>query len=144
MAALAAAERMAKSRGMSLEEAAGGGPAPPRPEARFPRFTRQQEKDAYGLAKAAQMTDAWINADKARRDAAMEAARKRGLDEEERLKAEAAANRIVRRNDRKRDPVSHARVLLGETSLPLEEISNLTGLDIYEVVGMKLKMRRAG
>lgn len=144
MAALAAAERMAKSHGMNLEEAAGGGPAPRRPDGGFPRFNRQQERDAHGLAKAARMTDAWINADKARRDAAMAAARQRGLDEEERRKAEAAANRVQRRNDRRRDPASHARVLLGETSLPLEEICNLTGLDIYEVVGMKLKMRRAG
>jgi sRNA-binding protein len=134
---------MAKSRGMTLEEAAGGGPAPKRPEARFPHFSRKQAEDAFGLAKAARMTDAWTQADKARRDAAMEEARRRGLDEEERRKAAAAANRVPRRNDRKRDPQSHARVLLQETSLPLEEISTLTGLDIYQVVGIKLKLRPA-
>ena len=32
-------------------------------------------------------------------------------------------------------------MLLSETSLPLKEIVSLTGLDIYEIVGMKLKMR---
>ena len=49
---------------------------------------------------------------------------------------------MPRRNNRKRDPDSHARVLLNETSLPLEEISVLTGLDFYEVVALKLKMRQ--
>ena len=44
-------------------------------------------------------------------------------------------------NGRKRSPGSFARVLLAETSLPLEEIVSLTGLDIYTVVGMKLKLR---
>jgi len=141
-AALAAAKRMAKSRGMSLEEAAGGGPAPKRPEERFPQFSRKQADNAAGLAKAARMSDTWIDADKARRDEALEEARERGLDEAERRKAEAAANRVPRRNNRKRDPDSHARVLLSETSLPLEEISVLAGLDVYEVVALKLKMRR--
>ena len=139
-AALAAAERMAKSHGMTLEEAAGGGPAPKRPESRFPHFSRKQAKDAFGLAKAARMTDAWTEAYKARRDAAMEDARQRGLDEAERRK-EAVA-RMPRSSNRKRDPKSHARVLLQETSLPMAEICALTGLDIYQVVGMKLKMRR--
>ena len=60
----------------------------------------------------------------------------------ERRKEKAAAARTPRRNNRKRDANSHARVLLQETSLPMEEICMLTGLDIYEVVGMKLKMRR--
>lgn len=132
---------------MTLDEAAGGGPAPKRPESRFPDFARKSAKDAkdaYGLAKAARMTDAWIKADKARRDAAMAEARQRGLDEAERRKAEAAANRMPRRNNRKRDPRSHARVLLSETSMPLAEICGLTGLDIYQVVGMKLKMRKDG
>ena len=88
------------------------------------------------------MSDAWVDADKVRRDAALEEARQRGLDEAERRKAAAAANRVPRRNNRKRDPDSHARVLLNETSLPLEEISVLTGLDVYEVVALKLKMRQ--
>ena len=32
-------------------------------------------------------------------------------------------------------------MLLKETRLPLTEIVSLTGLDIYKVVGLKLKMR---
>jgi hypothetical protein len=141
VAAVAAAERMAKSHGMTLQEAAGGGPAPPRPEAEPRRPRGSGPSRAREVARAAQMMDGWIHTDKARRDAAVAAAQARGLDAEERRRAAAEANRVIRRNDRRRDPVSHARVLLGETSLPLEEICNLTGLDIYEVVGMKLKMR---
>jgi len=141
-AALAAAKRMAKARGMTLEEAASGGPPPPRP-----KQTRKKRKasgqQARDMDKAARMMDGWVDADKARRDAALEEARQRGLDAEERRRAAAAANRVPRRNNRKRDPKSHARVLLEETSLPLEEISSMTGLSMYELVGMKLKMRAA-
>jgi len=71
----------------------------------------------------------------------LEEARMRGLDAEERRRAEAEANRLQRRNNRRRDPKSHARVLLAETSLPIKEICSITGLDIYEVVRLKLKMR---
>ena len=39
------------------------------------------------------------------------------------------------------NPFSHARTLIRETSLPLREIASITGLDIYQVVGLKLKMR---
>ncbi len=133
---------MAKARGMTLDEAATGGPAPERPEPRR-KSARTPSGQARGMAKAAQMMDGWIYNDKARRDAAMEEARARGLDAEERRKEAAEINRQIRRNSRKRDPKSHARVLLAETSLPLNEICSLTGLDIYEVVGMKLRMRDA-
>ena len=44
-------------------------------------------------------------------------------------------------NGRCRSPYSFAKVLLSETSMPLREIVSLTGLDIYRVVGLKLKMR---
>jgi len=131
---------MATARGMTLEEAATGGPAPERPEPKQNR-PRTPSGQAKGMARAAQMMDGWINADKARRDAAMEEARMRGLDAEERRRAEAEANRLQRRNNRRRDPKSHARVLLAETSLPIKEICSITGLDIYEVVRLKLKMR---
>ncbi len=135
---------MAKARGMNLQEAASGGPAPERPEPGPPREHRQAPSQTQGMARAAQMMDAWIREDKARRDAALAEAQARGLDAAERRRAAAGANPVIRRNDRRRDPHSHARVLLGETSLPLEEICMLTGLDIYEVVGMKLKMRGSG
>jgi hypothetical protein len=140
-AALAAAERMAKSRGMTLEEAASGGPVPELPKE--PR-KRKPSGRARDLDKAARMMDGWVDADKVRRDAALQEARERGLDGEERRRQAAAANRVQRRNGRKREPRSHARVLLEETSLPLEEISSMTGLSMYELVGMKLKMRASG
>ena len=40
-----------------------------------------------------------------------------------------------------RNPTDHAEVLLKETSLPSHEIAKMTGLDVYEVFGMKLKNR---
>lgn len=126
---------------MSLEEAASGGPPPPRPKA--PRKRKASGQQASDIDKASRMTDGWVDADKARRDAALQEARERGLDAEERRRAAAAANRVPRRNNRKRDPKSHATVLLEETSLPLEEIASMTGLSMYELVGMKLKMRAA-
>jgi hypothetical protein len=40
-----------------------------------------------------------------------------------------------------RNPTDHAEVLLKETSLSSHEIAKMTGLDVYEVFGMKLKNR---
>mgnify|MGYP007024822040 FL=1 len=140
-AALAAAERMAKSRGMTLEEAASGGPVPELPKAPRKRKPSGRARDPDTETR---MTEGWVDEDKIRRDAALEEARERGLDGDERRRAAAAANRVQRRNGRKREPRSHTRVLLEETSLPLEEISSMTGLSMYELVGMKLKMRAAG
>ena len=40
-----------------------------------------------------------------------------------------------------RNPTEHAEVLLKETSLPSHKIAKMTGLDVYEVFGMKLKNR---
>jgi hypothetical protein len=142
-AALAAAKRMSKARGMTLEEAASGGPPPPEPKKKKPRKRKPSGMQDKGMDRASRMTDDWLDADKARRDAALEEARERGLDADERRRQAAAANRVQRRNGRKRDPQSHAHVLLSETSLPLEEIASMTGLDMYELVSMKLKLRRA-
>jgi hypothetical protein len=125
-AALAAAERMAKARGMDLEEAASGGPSPARPK---PVRKRKSSGPSKEMDRSSRMMDGWLDADKARRDTALEEARGRGLDAEER---------------RKRDPQSHAHVLLSETSLPLEEIASMTGLNMYELVSMKLKLRALG
>ena len=43
----------------------------------------------------------------------------------------------------RRNPLKHAEVLLKETSLHFDEIAEITGLNIYEVVGIKLKLRKA-
>ena len=42
------------------------------------------------------------------------------------------------------NPERHAAVLLRETKLPFREVAEITGLDVYKVVGMKLKMRDPG
>ena len=42
------------------------------------------------------------------------------------------------------NPHRHARVLLLETSLPIEEIAGITGLDVYRVAAIKLKLREEG
>ena len=145
-AALAAAERMAAARGMSLDEAASVGVPPPRRapfrEERQDTESAAQERARREFARFVHASDAWIQADKARREAAFEEARQRGLDAAERRAAERN-RQAPRPNGARRDPYSHAEVLLAETRLPLQEIAGITGLDIYEVVAMKLKMRGA-
>ena len=41
----------------------------------------------------------------------------------------------------KRDSIERAEILVKETSLPAQEIANMTGIDVYQVFGMKLKAR---
>jgi len=81
--------------------------------------------------------------EKKRREEAIQQARMRGLDAEERRRA-SQPPRAKRVNRTRRDPWSHATVLLKETTLPFSEIADITGLDIYGVVGLKLKLRKAG
>lgn len=138
--ALAAARRLADKHGMSLDEAARLGfeetpraeppPPPPRP--------RRDAKSAAGFFF--HLSEAELLAEKARRDASLRAARARGLDADERQPKPQPARRVWR-SGAKRNPYSHARVLLNETSIPFAEIAAVTGLDIYQIVGMKLKMR---
>lgn len=137
-AALAAAGRLAARHGMTLDEAATGGPAPELPNK--PVIVRRGPRDVpvRDVGRYVHLIDNWVSNDKARRDAALAEAYQRGLDSDARKGKSAQP---PRRNDSKRDPHSHARVLLRETSLPMLEICSLTGLDIYEVVGLKLKMR---
>ena len=137
-AALAAAERLAKRFDMTLDEAASGGPAPEVPKK--PKSTRKgpRETQVRDVGRHVHMMDNWVSNDKARRDAALAEAYARGLDSDARR---SKSGQAPRRNPSKRNPHSHAKVLLRETRLPLLEICTLTGLDIYEVVGLKLKMR---
>ena len=137
-AALAAADRLAKRHGMTLQEAATGGPEPEVPNK--PSMARRGPHDVRGrdVGRAVHLVDTWTVNDKARREAALAEAYERGLDRE---RGKRSSVQAPRRNASKRNPHSHAKILLQETSLPLLEICSLTGLDIYEVVGMKLKMR---
>ena len=135
--ALAAAERLAARFDMTLDEAAvdGGEPIqkPEPPRVADPRDAR--------FARSVHMMDQYLRTDKARRDAALRAAQKKGLDAE--LRNRVANNRQPRVSRARMNPHKHAAVLLRETSLPFREIARITGLDVYKVVGMKLKMRRA-
>lgn len=137
-AALAAAYRLARRHGMTLEEASTGGPAPAVPHK--PSLARRgpHETQSHDVGRFVHVMDNWVSNDKARRDAALAEAYERGLDSDQRKRGSVQA---PRRNASRRNPHSHAQILLKETSLPMLEICSLTGLDIYEVVGLKLKMR---
>lgn len=140
--ALAAARRLAGRFGMSLAEAAADSARQqqPAPQAEPPR-----PSPAASFAYFFHLSEAQLAADKARRDASRQAAFARGLDAEER-REQAAPRRpagFLHRaaSARRMDPQRHARNLLLETSLPLREVVRLTGLSVWEVVGLKLKLR---
>ena len=142
--ALAAATRFAARHGMTLEEAARRERPSDRPQRQTQPFRRPQPRAAASGFAFAGFGDSHIQADKLRREAALREAIARGLDRDRRGGAdEPRPAARWRRASVRRSPLSHARVLLAETSLPLREIVSLTGLDIYQVVGLKLKMRRA-
>jgi len=156
--ALAAATRLAGRYGMTLDEAAAGGGANEdrprgRPRDEYPDHGprsddfmsddlgfRPQSLDRF--ARAMHLMDNFILSDKVRREEALRAAQQRGLDAEELRKA-VTASVTQRKSTRQRrmNPDRHAATLLRETSLSFREISNITGLDIYAVVGLKLKLR---
>ncbi len=165
-AALAAAKRLAARRGMDLREAAAAAadaepqPEPqPAPQARpgrpsdFWRKTADRPRNGSGFEAPPGFDERWGRAKRdARQDrpdddkrdwrAAYDAARQRGLDEEDeapRPKPRATSSRT--KSDRRMNPYLHARTLLNETSLPLGEIAQITRLNIYQIVALKLKMR---
>ncbi len=140
--ALAAAGRLAGKCGMSLEDAAlSAGRSQQEPEP--PTFSRPPD---FGIrldprmASAAHLMDQHLHVDKKRREAALRAAKSRGLDS--RAPTAARKTRAPRVSRARMNPFLHAAKLLGETSLPFQEVARITGLDIYQVVGMKLKMRK--
>lgn len=143
--ALAAATRIAKKHGMTLEEAASWAP-PAKAEANSmpaQEFYRSPSKGA-GFENSGQ-TQQSADAEKQRWQAAVDRAKDRGLDKTEKAKAAAleAANARRRNSKSRRNPIIHANILLKETSLSFEEIADITGLNVYEVVAMKLKSRNA-
>ena len=133
-----AAERMAARHGMTLDEAASGGPPPSVVVTATPWPTRPRETASF-----VHLTETFIRSDKKRRDDALREARARGLDAEESRTAAAARPIRLRPRSGGRSPHAHARVLIRETRLPLGEVAVITGLNIYQVVGLKLKMRVA-
>jgi len=143
--AMAAAERLAGRHGMTLEEAARGGTQAPRPEPQ-PR-TGPEMWQARELARVVHLMDYQIQLDKARIANAMQDAIARGYNPEadripHRQRPQALQNWRPSRSRRRMEPYRHARVLLEETSLPIEEIADITGLDVYKVAGLKLQLRQ--
>lgn len=104
-----------------------------------------QPHDNRADPRVGPMYFAWVQQEqmareKRRWEEAVQRARMRGLD--------GGPDALVRAQPKwrpqsraRRNPRKHAEVLLAETRLPIREIAAITGLDIYSVVGMKLKMR---
>lgn len=145
-AALAAAERLVAKHGMTLDEAAQRQAALDAERAAPQPTAAEQEWAAKREATARHFREAELRrkADKARWQQAWEEARARGLDEEPaQPKARPTPNFQQPRSRRRRNPVAFARTLLTETRLSLQEIADITQLDMYQVVGLKLKLRDA-
>lgn len=139
--ALDAARRLAKRHGMSLQEAAREPRAPTR-TVQAPQHPRHYT--AREMAEIIAFSEARFRADKERYERALREARERGLDDRAaKPGVRPGSNGARTSSHRSRSPQSFAKVLLSETTLPLREIVSLTGLDIYRVVGLKLKMRSA-
>lgn len=143
--AFEAACRLAAKHDMTVEEAARGEEPRQRPE---PARSAAAEARAAAFARFFHMSEAQLRADKQRREEALHRARARGLDgaaDGREARADPARRRHFTpfRSRRRRDQHSFARVLIRETGLPLHEIATITDLTIYEVVGLKLKMRQA-
>ena len=138
--AMAAANRLAEQHGMSLDEAA-------RPTHRLSAAEREisdAPRDGFTESEFASYFDISeqnLRVDKARRETALRDAIARGLDKTKQRGAEKTVRRKPPQKHSGRAPRNHAQVLLAETAFSLEEIVGLTGLNIYEVVGLKLKMR---
>ena len=138
--ALAAASRLAEQHGLTLDEAA-------RPTERFspaqPDCTAaaRERANASEFAKYFDTAERNLRADTARREEALRDAIARGLDKDKQETSHRTGYQKPQRSSSKRNPRNYAQVLLTETAFSLDEIVGLTGLDIYEVVGLKLKMR---
>ena len=148
--ALAAAKRLAERHDMSLEEAASRQPDRQRAPGRHPAmdgefvspFVYRPDRKTADRWQRTSLDPAAQEAEKKRWEEAVTAARRRGLDGGDKSETERFGTR--RPNSRsRRNPIAHATVLLKETSLPFQEIADITGLDIYDVIAMKLKLRAA-
>ncbi len=141
-AALAAAERLVTRHGMTLDEAAQRAVEDNKAEAAAKeRAQTHAEQDAARRFREAEARRA---ADKSNWEQAWREARARGLDDGPEEKPKGPPPNFTRpRSNRRRNPVTFAKVLLQETALPLDEIASITDLDIYQVAGLKLKLRDA-
>ena len=127
---------------MSLEEAAGSRPS----ERNVNRSSRASNFHDYPYVDS-DVSNILKNShnealDKARWQSAVKEAQNRGLDWSEQKKTVRKLRQYKFRKTR-RHPVKHAQVLLNETSLPFFEIAQITGLNVYQVVTIKLQLREA-
>jgi len=140
--------RLAARHDMTVEEAAGID-VPPAAARRDPSAMGRTmggrgwfaDYEPPEVSAFVHLTDLAIRLAKRQREAAMAEARARGLDAEAEAAARRRADRARRPTHRRMNPREHARLLLTETSLRLREIVDITGLDIYQVVGLKLALR---
>jgi hypothetical protein len=142
-AALAAAERLVARHGMTLDEAAQRDPVDWEPEPTpAEKIRREAEQEAIRRAREEEIRR---QADKSHWERAWREARARGLDEQdEKAKSRAQSKSYQQpRSRRRRNPVEFAGALLRETRMSLQEIADITQLDIYQVAGLKLRMRNA-
>ena len=124
---------------MSLKEAASSPPS----ERNVNLSTRTSNIYDYPYAVSNVFENSHNEAlDKARWQSAVKEAQNRGLDWSEKKKTVKVLRRYNFRKAR-RHPVKHAQVLLNETSLSFFEIAQITGLNMYQVVSIKLQLREA-
>ncbi|MBL8630665.1 MAG: DUF2786 domain-containing protein [Rhodospirillaceae bacterium] len=171
-AALGAATRLAEAHGMSLREAAGMAESTeeraaathrPRPKAktaaaepwpehvhagqRFHNAFHPRQRDGAKHTQRFQTDLDGIVADKKRFEEAMADAVKRGLDADERRRAErlAAMEHAARRRSsgRWRPRKEFIRILLKETQMTAREIAATAGVSVHDVLREKLLLRRA-
>lgn len=129
---------------MTLEEAATGRTQGPTDDPDQRSQGAPAVSPLRDLARVVHLMDYQIQVDKARIAEAMKQAIERGLDvEDERRQRPPARFSAQQRSRQRMEPYRHARVLLEETTLPIEEIASITGLDVYKVAGLKLKLRPA-
>jgi len=149
-AALAAATRVAEAAGMDLEEAAAACGRRDREQAaaqgrQEPRPAAEGEWPddlSPDLRRAAWAGYAWEAAASRARQRHREEVERSQREEEARRRANIARGRRSQpRSNRAMPRDDFARILLLETGLPLSDIAEITELDIYEVVGLKLKLR---
>ena len=130
---------------MTLEEAAGW-TLKEKQSAASGDSAYNSRRFRYDDSLASTLTDNILRSekinDKARWQEAVQNARDRGLDCSD-VESEAGVYRTRSFSKARRHPVKHAEVLLNETSLPIQEIMEITGLNVYQVVSLKLKLRAA-
>ncbi len=153
-AALAAAERLAARKGLSLEDAArfAAHDAEDAERREAQARSRQRQEDWFRRSQSdpefARRFHGAFHAHDSQAAAASRARQQQRWAEEEAERRSAAEARLARamrfsgrRSHRRMPPVEHAKILLLETALPLAEVARVTGLSLQDVIALKLKLR---